>query len=160
MKLVLEAKESTINLCDYEVYFPVIENMWVFLRTIGSIPCISIIQIQVSEIAEANPNTWYPQAIKDMVLLDSTEYSLDMISNKISVLYEGPMDTKYVLIDYEERQCQNCPNRIIGAFDEGFCYISGCRKSKTSSCDKTEKIYSNMEMHMEKKKMITIVIQN
>ncbi|MFQ7801367.1 MAG: hypothetical protein ACLRHW_17960 [Coprobacillus cateniformis] len=36
-----------------------------------------------------DPNTWYPQAIKDMVLLDSTEYSLDMISNKIVFYMKG-----------------------------------------------------------------------
>lgn len=139
MKIVLEAKESTINLCDYEVYFPVIENMWVIPKNHRFYSMYKYNPDTGKEIAEEDPNTWYPQAIKDMVLLDSTEYSLDMINNKISVLYEGPMDTMYVLIDYEERQCQNCPNRIIGAFDEGFCYISGCRKSKTSSCDTTEK---------------------
>lgn len=139
MKLVVEAKESTINLCDYEVYFPVIENMWVFPKNHRFYSMYKYNPDTGKEIAEEDPNTWYPQAIKDMVFLDSTEYNLDMINNRISVLYEGPMDTMYVLINYEERQCQNCPNRIIGAFDEGFCYISGCRKSKTSSCDTTEK---------------------
>lgn len=139
MKLVVEAKESTINLCDYEVYFPVIENMWVFPKNHRFYSMYKYNPDTGKEIAEEDSNTWYPQAIKDMVFLDSTEYNLDMINNRISVLYEGPMDTMYVLINYEERQCQNCPNRIIGAFDEGFCYISGCRKSKTSSCDTTEK---------------------
>lgn len=139
MKLVLEAKESTINLCDYEVYFPVIENMWVFPKNHRFYSLYKYNPDTGKEIAEADPNTWYPQAIKDMVLLDPTEYNLDVINNRIRISYEGLIDTMQVLMDYEERQCQNCPNRIIGAFDEGFCNISGCRKTETNSCEISEK---------------------
>lgn len=67
MKLVLEAKESTINLCDYEVYFPVIENMWVFPKNHRFYSLYKYNPDTGKEIAEANPNTWYPQAIKDMI---------------------------------------------------------------------------------------------
>ncbi|WP_373261896.1 hypothetical protein [Hungatella hathewayi] len=139
MKIILSAKEKMINLCDYELFLPIINNMWIFPKNSNLYSTYKYNPDTGVEISETNPDTWYPQAIKDMVLLDPTGYSLGMNDNKIKIFTEDQMDSMQVLIDYEERQCKNCPNRLIGAFDEGFCNISGYSKSENSNCEATEK---------------------
>lgn len=138
MKTVLVGK-NVINLCDYDLYLPIIKNIWIYPKGQSFYSKYKYNPDTGENIIEADPNTWYPSSIKNVILLATSDYELDMQNNKITFYYEGDMHTKHVLMEYETRHCKDCRNCSMDLFDENFCNITGGSKSETSSCDVNEK---------------------
>lgn len=144
---VIPLENTIVNLNNYDLYLPIIKDIWIYVDDDNFYSHYNYNPDTGESIDMENPNTWYPEAINNLTKLDQAEYVLDLKANLLNILCEKIEEKSFLLLEYVERTCKDCSNSKIGAFDEMYCDITGCTKTKNSTCDQSEKnvfMYGNV----------------
>lgn len=143
MKKIIEIKAGrNIKLSDYGLFAPNIsalwtiydeEEMWNHYRYNPD----NGLKVDRNSLDSLKPSHYHGTFFEERVHDWSIDYKENLLHYYSKVAEQGEMVK--ILLDYEDMKCEHCPNWSVGGFDEHFCEITGLRKGRLSSCNKSEK---------------------